>query len=217
MGITGSKGDTGEKGPKGDTGPAGPAGTGGTIDFSSLSDSQKSILITKLQDTFAKIDNPTFTNNITIGDWKIKKLGDNLCMQNGTNDSFCIDKYGVLDKKVKIFFTDLNKCLDSNKINNGSSLLASDCSESNNLYYYYDEGGLIKLYSDPTKCLAISDDNKLIIKNCDISDSKQYFNKHHNTIQTNTYKKCIDQGNSSGIWDCNWSSGNQIVSFKRKF
>jgi hypothetical protein len=211
MGTTGSKGDPGERGPKGDTGPA------GTIDFSSLSDSQKSILITKLQDTYAKLDNPTFTNNITIGDWKIKKSGEDLCMQNGTNNSFCIDKYGVLNKKVKIFFTDLNKCLDSNKINTNNSTLASDCSESDNLYYYYDEGGLIKLYSDPTKCLAISDDNKLIIKNCDISDSKQYFNKHHNTIQTNTYRKCIDQGNSSGIWDCGWNSNNQVVSFKRKF
>ena len=149
------------------------------------------------------------SDGFQTGGWTISESGDNLCMKNGTNPAFCVNKYGVRDNKKKIVFPWKNLCLDSSIIGT-SNIPSSECgSNDNKLYYYTDlNGGNIRLASDPTKCLKI-EDNKLVKRDCDINDEYQKFSKIGTVIYNYKSNKSIDISNNTGLSTTDYNSDSQ--------
>ena len=208
-------------GSKGDTGPMGPAGKDGVISLSSLSTEQFDRLLTAiLNDSRSKgpagptgptgpAGNINDINDFKNNNWKTYPSEDKLCVQNGTNPIFCVNKYGMIDSKKKISFPWTKKCLDSSLIET-TNLPSSSCDSNDNKMYYYTElnGGVIRLVTDPSKCLKV-ENNKLVKRDCDITDDFQKFSKIGTVIHNYKSEKSIDIGVTDGVYAPNYNADNQ--------
>lgn len=159
------------------------------------------------------------SNGFQTGIWKISESGDNLCMQNGTNPPFCINKYGEPLNKYLISFpwiysyTDGNtkKCIDISKI--GQNRPTSDCDPNDTKQqFYFEEGGKIKSadtgsYKD--KCLQYSN-NKYNVSTCNYNNVDTAYNEQlFGTLQGrirpyvgNVDNGCFDRLNSNNAENC---------------
>lgn len=152
------------------------------------------------------------------GNWKISSSGENLCMQNGTGPSFCVNKYGEKLNKYLISFpwlheNDNNKqqCIDISKI--GQNPPTSPCDiKATNQHFYFEEGGKIKSYSND-KCLQWNG-TKYETATCDYDKensaySNQLFGNWMGRIRpysaNNVTDGCFDRFNSNNAANCHES------------
>ena len=159
------------------------------------------------------------SDGFQTGGWKISSSGDNLCMQNGTNPPFCINKYGILENKKKIVFPSGHAwpylCLNSDLIGSNNNPVSGCEQNDDKMYFYFEDGGLIRLAKDKNKCITSKEDKSgFTVADCNPLDLKQKFFRYYNNLLLNAYTdKCVDKGNPNMISGCSSTNSNQHVSF----
>jgi hypothetical protein len=152
------------------------------------------------------------------GDWKISTSGDNLCMKNGANPEFCINKYGEPLNKYLITFPWIatpdqgkKQCIDISKI--GQDRPTSECNPNDTKqHFYFEEGGKIKsadIASYKDKCLQYTN-NKYNVVSCNYSNvdtayNEQIFGSWQGRIRPyvgNVDNGCFDRFNSNNAANC---------------
>ena len=137
--------------------------------------------------------------------------GDNLCMKNGTNPAFCVNKYGIKDEKYMLYFPWLSKCLVYDTLGTGTPS-QGDCKSdpTNPKYHFYINNGMIRSVKEPVNCLTLSG-SKLTVSPCNVNDRNQKMIDigAQIVLPDNT---CLDVGNGNSKANCSlFNNGYQLV------
>jgi hypothetical protein len=140
-------------------------------------------------------------NGFQTGNWKISESGDNLCMKNGTNPEFCVNKYGIKDEKYMLYFPWLSKCLVYDTLGTGTQS-QGDCKSdpTNPKYHFYINNGMIRSVKEPSNCLTASG-SQITVSPCNVNDRNQKMIDIGNKLVLPD-NSCLDIGQTTNKHGC---------------